>query len=224
MKQKQLRGLFSLGQSRLWYEMKTEKVENRRWRKESFSWSLIFEKANRILKRKELFVLKDLILQEHYLWGHKFLLAYSKKCWNPFRTETQETLGTCHKSAWLWLNAVGAMPVYTLCWELSPSCLFWAILYSTGFYDFMILYSSGLFWWRKCKSFWSCHLSKWEILQYFYSGGTWPVLVGNQFYSISFFFHMTSLLRHAKLTCKCTVLVVLLGKITLHWSQAKAKA
>lgn len=37
MKQKQLRELFSIGLSVLWYEMKTEKVENRRWRKESFS-------------------------------------------------------------------------------------------------------------------------------------------------------------------------------------------
>lgn len=176
----------------------------------------IFEEANGTLKRKELSVLKGLILQELCLWGHKCLLAHSKKCSKPFRMETQEAVATCHKSPWLWLKAVAAVPVYTLGWELSPSSQFWGILYSTGC-------TSRLFWWRKCKSFWNCHLSKWEVLQYFYSGGTWTISVGNQFYSISFFPHDIS-----APSCKTNMQVYsacgAFRQKTLHWSQQKPKA
>lgn len=92
--------------------MKTEEMEIKRLKKQAFPkiWFLkkqtdpVFQEHN----------LKGLILQEHYLWGHKSSLACSKKCSNPFRIETWETIATYPKSAQLWQEAVWAVLMSTL--------------------------------------------------------------------------------------------------------------
>lgn len=157
------------------WRLKKWKVKDEK--RQAFSRMWFLKKQAGPLSQEHL--LKGLILQEHYLWGHKCTLTRSKKYSDPFRTETWDHCYLPQISTAL-TEGCGSYAHIYIDWESSYSSQFQGILFSTGF-------TPRLFCGGEYKRFWNCHFSKWEILQYFYSGGTWTISVGNQFYNINFF-------------------------------------
>lgn len=175
MKEKKLRGLFSLQQRWSEYVMlqnEDRRNGNKKMEKKAFARIWFLKKQTRSLSQEHL--PKGLVLQERCLWSRKCSLACNKKCSNPFRTETRGAIATYCKSAQLRLEAV---PVCTL--RIKP------LKSVPG--DFILSLHWG-FWWGEYKGIGNCPFSRWEISQYFCrGGGTCTISAGNQFYSVSSF-------------------------------------
>lgn len=107
--------------------MKTEKVEKWKMKESKLFLESDFCRSKQDSQEKETLSWKTWSCWSSACEAINACWHIAKKCSNPFRTETQEAIATCHKSAWLWLKAVTVMPVYMLGWELSPSNQFWGI-------------------------------------------------------------------------------------------------